>query len=48
MFFCSVFIPVKSFEQTLNSKSLHFYRQKLGGGGGPGLKYSSITDEIMF
>ena len=29
----SIIIPVKSFELTLNSNSLHLYRQKLGGGG---------------
>ena len=38
--FCDV-IPVKSFELTLTSKSLHLYRQKSGGGGEAGLKYSS-------
>ena len=39
-FFFSVIIPVKSFEQTLNSKSLQLYRQK-SRGGGTDLKYSS-------
>ena len=36
----SIIIPVKSFELTLNSNSLHLYRQN-SGGGGAGLKYSS-------
>ena len=40
MFSFSVIIPVKCFEQVLNSKSLHLYRQK-SGGRGTGLKYSS-------
>ena len=34
MFSFSVIIPVKSFVQILNSKSLHLNRQKSGGGDG--------------
>ena len=41
MFSFSNIVAVKSFELTLNSNSLHLYRQKSGGGGGAGLKYSS-------
>ena len=40
VFSFSVIIPVKSFVQILNSKSLHLNRQK-SGGGETGLKYSS-------
>ena len=44
MFSFSVIIPVKCFEQILNSKSLHLYRQKSGGGG----RVSSTAVIIMF
>ena len=44
MFSFSIIIPVKNFELTLNSKSLHLYRQKSGGGG----RFSSIATIIMF
>ena len=40
MFSFFMIIPVKSFELTLNSNSLHLYRQK-SGGGETGLQYSS-------
>ena len=40
MFSFSIIISVKSFELTLNSNSLHLYRQN-SGGGKTGLKYSS-------
>ena len=43
-FFFSVIIPVKSFEQTLNSKSLQLYRQKSRGRE----RVSSTAVIIMF
>ena len=49
MFSFSVIIPVKSFEQTLNLKSLHLYRQKSGrgGGGAPQVQQQYLCFEIQ-
>ena len=47
MFSFSTTIPVKSFELTQNSNSLHLYRQE-SGGGGAGLKYSSKTYVLKY
>ena len=47
MFPFSVIIPVKSFEQILNSKSLHLNRQKLRGRE-TGLKYSSNSYVLKY
>ena len=46
MFSFSIIIPIKSFELTPNSNSLHLYRQKWGEGK-TGLKYYSSNNYVL-